>query len=279
MAMGDFIQSGMDDLDLEGGGFPDEDFLSGGLPEAEGEELGFSSGGFEDGEGMSDDDFPNFAGAEGAEIFDSPQTNVDGDPEEKGGTIKKALVGLAFLAVAGLVVVFAIRWFGSAGKDKPSDQGVVNTGVQGTEVTQPQSGTTPDVQAPAPQVAPSAQTNVGDTRNDSPTYLGGAGVRPQTSTVSDGWIWVESDPQLQFSNTIDGVFTVTNIKYVSKVVESQKTLQLKSILTGSIDGVYGTYEVDVPYDKAVGLTVGTRLYITYVIAEKNGVQYVSGIEF
>lgn len=262
MAMDDIIRSGMDDLGFDGDGYPDDDFLA--PADTDDGENDFSDSASDFDFEESGDSGISFDGADGAESFDGTRED-GGEPDGKRSIIKRSVIGLAFLAVAIVIVVFCIRWFGHIGKDKPSDPTVPVSDVQN-----PNSG--PEA---TPEIPPQ---NLGTQEQTQPATETPA-ARPQSSTVSEGWIWVDADPQLKFSQPIEGVFTVTNIKYVSKVVEAKKTLQLKSILTGSIDGVYGTYEVDVPYEKTVGLEVGTRLYITYVLAEKNGVQYVSGIDF
>lgn len=260
----DFIRSGMDELRGEGGPFPDDDFLGEGS--SDGDDFGLGEFGDFGEEGSDDlEEGPteiDFDSAGGTEDFDGPEANVQVEPKEKKSVLRGAKYGLIFLGVALVLVLVGIRlvnWLGTreTGAQEPASTPVNIEDVGGIEGTGQEDATN------------SQNAQASD----------GTASRPQGSTVSEGWIWVEPSSELEFSKPIQGVFTVTNIKYVSKVVEAKKTLQLKAVLTGSIDGVYGTYEADVPYDKALSLEVGTKLYITYSIAEKNGVQYIGGISF
>lgn len=259
MPSNDFIASSMDDLEDEGG-FPDEDFMS-----ASGEDEGFGGFGDDSGDSFGSDSGEldiDFNSADGAEAFDDQEDASNGSSNTEGNkqVLKRSLIAVGVIAACIVVVAVVIRLFSGIG-----DKDTGNTDNSPLNVNEPSQveSAAPQVQASAEQVQP----------------VSTPGNRPTGGAVSNGWIVVDSDPGLQFSQPIESVFTVTNIRYETKVVEAQRTLLLKGIVTGSIDGMYGTYEADVPYDKAVNLTVGTQLFVKYILAEKNGVQYVSSIDF
>lgn len=247
----DFLQRGMDELDSEGGSiYPDDDFLGAGGNDFDSPG---SAGGFGDEPG-GDPEF-DFSQAEGTDEFDRAASggmeSTQGGKAEVLHTVKKVI---PILLIALVVIVVLIGLVSRRGK-APATPTDTDQPLQTQEVQQPITD--------EPPVAPV------EPQPDQPAV-----VIPE-----DGWVWVEHDSEVKFSQPIEGVFTVTSIKLMSKVIESRKTLALKSIVTGSISGVSGTYDFEIPYNKALNLEVGTQLYITYRIGEKGSVQYVSDVEF
>lgn len=99
------------------------------------------------------------------------------------------------------------------------------------------------------------------------------------NAAGSNWVWVEADGSLAFSEPVSSIFTVTDIKLVSMVIEGQDVMELESILRGSIDGLRGTYEARVPYDLALKVSVGTELNVEYRIGEKGKTKFITGIQF
>lgn len=113
---------------------------------------------------------------------------------------------------------------------------------------------------------------------ENPT-VGSSETQVSQNVDGSNWVWVEADGSLTFSEPVSSIFTVTDIKLVSMVIEGQDVMELESILRGSIDGLRGTYEARVPYDLALKVSVGTELNVEYRIGEKGKTKFITGIQF
>ena len=112
-----------------------------------------------------------------------------------------------------------------------------------------------------------------DTKAESSTE---APVR-RVSLTDGGWDEIELS-ELAFSNVINGDFTVTSIKaYVKDSKTGEKTV--KAVVTGGISGLYGTYELEIPYSKAEKLAVGDSFSVKYRIAKLNDYTIVGDISY
>lgn len=100
-----------------------------------------------------------------------------------------------------------------------------------------------------------------------------------SETALDGWVKFTSTDDLTFEGTADSAFTVTNIEYFAKVVNSQNDKIVKCVLEGNISGLVGTYEVEVPYSESLDLSVGNILNIRYTYHVANGVVILGEVIF
>lgn len=75
---------------------------------------------------------------------------------------------------------------------------------------------------------------------------------------------------------IESVFTVSNIAGYAKTNGTNGVL--KHSITGSIQGLDGTYELEVSYDIALKLKVGTSFKVWYSTINVGGTQFVSEIK-
>lgn len=99
------------------------------------------------------------------------------------------------------------------------------------------------------------------------------------NATENGWVQVSIDNQINFDSTIESSFTVTNIRHYALVTNKNNDKQLKSLVTGNISGLVGTYEIEIPFDKAQNLSVGAVFEVSYKITELNGYSVISGIKY
>lgn len=99
------------------------------------------------------------------------------------------------------------------------------------------------------------------------------------TTNKDNWVQVKLDDTLEFEETVNGAFTVTDIKHYAMVTNDSNDKQLRSVLVGNISGLIGTYEIEVPYEIAQKLSIGTVFQVSYKITNYNGYRVINGIEY
>ena len=99
------------------------------------------------------------------------------------------------------------------------------------------------------------------------------------STKESGWVQFALDEPIVFETVIKSSFTVTSIKHFARVSNDNNDKQVKSIVTGNISGLVGTYELEIPFDKAQYLSIGSVFEVSYKIIEMNGYAVVSGVEY
>ena len=94
--------------------------------------------------------------------------------------------------------------------------------------------------------------------------------------------WVEfkrDNLNLIFDRTIEGLFTITDIKHYAKVTAKSEEVYLKSILKGCISGLEGTYEIEVPYNAGRYLNIGDSLKIRYVLVVEENIKFIDKVEY
>lgn len=77
-------------------------------------------------------------------------------------------------------------------------------------------------------------------------------------------------------------FTVTNIKHKARAVDASEALVVKTTLSGSISGLPGTYELDIPYNKGIKieeLGIGTHFKVQVQLGEFKGRTVVGDITY
>ena len=205
-----------------------------------------SDDGFNFGSGASGDDFgfgDTNSQAPDSDFgdFGDGQANVNEGNANKQAIIKQA----AIIVVIGLIVIglgFGItKWLTGGKKDKPSDE--VQTGQ--TQQVQPQNNGTSN-----------------------------------TSNNSNGWINFTSADGLSFNDEyMKSEFTVTAINHYVKVVDSENNLEIKTVLTGSLSGFIGTYELEVPYYKGSRLSTGNHFNVKVQVGKSNGKMVVGDIQY
>lgn len=98
------------------------------------------------------------------------------------------------------------------------------------------------------------------------------------SNSNSGWTEIDADKGLKFSDKISSTFTTTKVKHYVKTTTVGE-MEIKSVVTGSIAGLTGTYELELPYSNAVNLNSGDYFAIQYKVSEVNGKVIISDISY
>lgn len=84
------------------------------------------------------------------------------------------------------------------------------------------------------------------------------------------WIAFNDNLNLEFNLEAEADFTVTSIQNYVKVANADNDKIIKSVVKGNISGLVGTYEIELPYDKASKLDTGTLIKMKYRYCEDKG---------
>ena len=98
----------------------------------------------------------------------------------------------------------------------------------------------------------------------------------QQVQYNDGWITIDADKNVDLSSEVSGVFTVTSVKHMAR--SNGNETEVKTIVSGSISGLTGKYELELPYSLARFLTVGNTLKLKYKIGQINGNSIISDLK-
>ena len=261
---GDFGDS--DGFDFGGdmsGGFGD-DFDSG---------FGNSDGGFDSG-GFGDDDL--FSGASQQSVeqgnqFSDSLNNFDNQNQyqdmlaEQKNTKKQSIIFIIVGVVVLLIVLVVAGIFNN--KQKNNNDTYSNNSSQ--VVKQDANVNVDDIM--------SGGNNNKHKQNQS---TGQQSVI--TNKVNDGFTWtiITDNEQVQFnSDYSDMTFTITGIEHKARAVDTNNNLVVITTLHGSISGLSGTYELDVPYNKGVKLVVGNSFTVHVQLGTYNGKTVVGEIQY
>jgi len=96
---------------------------------------------------------------------------------------------------------------------------------------------------------------------------------------SDKWVKINGDTSIKFDNLIESVFTVTKIEHYAMVTNSENDKQVKSILYGTIDGLYGTYSMEIPFDKANKLKISNSFKIEYSMYNNGNYMVIGNVHY
>lgn len=98
----------------------------------------------------------------------------------------------------------------------------------------------------------------------------------QQVQYNDGWTTIDADKNVDLSSEVSGVFTVTSVKHMAR--SNGNETEVKTIVYGSISGLTGKYELELPYSLARFLTVGNTLKLKYKIGQINGNSIISDLK-
>lgn len=98
-------------------------------------------------------------------------------------------------------------------------------------------------------------------------------------TVGGSWVEFNGTSSFEFSSQIESTFTATNIRYFASVANSYEDKSIKAVVTGNVSGLVGSYEMEIPYDMASGLSVGVSFKCYYKIADAGEYKVVTGITY
>lgn len=90
----------------------------------------------------------------------------------------------------------------------------------------------------------------------------------EVSKSSSSWVALDEVDNLPFSSLVKSNLTVTYVQHYA--LSQGDTIQLKSIVKGSISGLTGTYEVTMPYRSGRKIKIGDTINVQYALGDKNG---------
>lgn len=229
----------MDDLDDLLDGFGD-------FGDDESDSFGDDLGGFGDDEADDDSEFGlDFDGEQPSQGESELSGFDDTEPESPRPPVdKKRTLIIGGIGLGIILIVFIIAGFIKANKDKPpKDETVYETNT-------------------VVNVSP-ADSQVKTVENP---------VQQQVQ-YNDGWTVIEPDKSIDLDSEVSGVFTVTKIKHMAR--SNGVETEVKTVASGSISGLTGTYDLELPYSLARFLTVGNTLKLKYKIGQINGSSIIS----
>lgn len=136
--------------------------------------------------------------------------------------------------------------------------------------------------------AQNSKSNTSSTQKDSPKTVSSQksnNTQGQSSAnllpSSNNWVEVDlSKENLGFGDTyIESDFTITGMRDYALVTNTSNDKQLKTVATGNISGLVGTYEIILPTSKAHKLTIGQKFKVHYEITEYNGYKLIGEIKY
>ncbi|MBO5386562.1 MAG: hypothetical protein J6A59_00230 [Lachnospiraceae bacterium] len=242
--------NGFDTLDFGSDDFGSSDFS--GFDSSSGfESDDFDSSNSFDLDNVSDSDDNQFAGS-----FDTDNSFPD-TPADNGTLGKKAIIMIA-VGIIGIILVVIIA--------SAITKATKNVGEQKAQSQQYQQDNT--MGSANNGVQQSANKNVDNIMQNSYNQQNYSNQQSQqtviTNTKDDNFTWSEitSSENVVFNESyVDMTFTVTDIQHKARAVDTNGNLVVKTKLLGSISGLSGTYEIDVPYNKGVKLVVGNSFTV------------------
>lgn len=198
---------------------------------------------------FGDDNSSNNGNSNESELsgFYGDEPSNDRPPVDKKRTFIIGGIGLGVI-----LIVFIIAGFVKAHKDKSNVVYESNTEVSTQVSVAPQDNQVKTVETPVQQPV------------------------QQQVRYSDGWSVIEPDKTVNLDSEVSGVFTVTNIKHMAR--SNGVETEVKSVASGSISGLSGTYDIELPYSLARFVTVGNTLKLKYKIGQINGNSIISDLK-
>lgn len=203
-----------------------------------------------------------------------PPPSILNTDNEEVGTDRKSVVKTSLVAIACgilLIVVVAtvVGLFRKASNmNKDAEQQIDDT-QQDTNNQQE------DVEHQEVENQQNEQ-NTSNVTYDNNTY-----VIDERNTNSD-WVELgESDINVTVNdNLIDSNFTVMDKKYYAKIAENTDVIEIKTVLTGAISGMSGTYEIEVPYSLGKDVDIGMNFDIHMSLGETStGEKVINEIKY
>lgn len=202
----------------------------------------------------------------------SGQFDINGDaPDEAKQTKKTAIM---IVGVGAVLVILALAIFGIINK-------------KGKETQEPDYSQVTIVEQPEQQNQQQVQNRTPDEIMQSGSY-----VEPNTSTAglnnntsqstvassNDDWVDITDDEDIEFNDSYtDMIFTITGVRHKAKLTDN--SLMVITTLQGSISGLSGSYELDVPYYKGKLLSIGNEFKVKVMLGQYNGKVVVGDIKY
>ena len=165
--------------------------------------------------------------------------------EESGGTSEVVKLGIIMIVVAIVLIIitFVIR---GAIKGRPKNKAIDKVNQI---VSQQEPGT--------------VNQNISQTGNNDWIQF----------TTTKGDVYFQDE-------RLDSTFTVTKVTHYAKVATSDgEYVTMKTILTGNLSGLVGTYELEIPYNKGTRISVGNSFSVAVEYGEYDGKFVIGEIEY
>lgn len=206
----------------------------------------FDTDSFDDGFDSFDDsfgekDFSDF-GDNGNTGEEQQSSTEFGDTSNQGGDSS----GITKTAIISIVVGFIVVLVAFFGMKMIASKGQAN-------VSTTNSATSSNVKDNSNNVNAVANKDVGNKIDMSSS---------NSSENKNDWKTFEASDEIVFNEDyVDSIFTVVSTKNYVKVVNSENELLVKTVVTGSLSGFTGTYELELPYEKGSQLLPGNNFKV------------------
>lgn len=214
---------------------------------------------FDSGFGDSDDMFSSAEQSDGSQSnefgdslsnFDSQASDVQADQSKT----KKQSIIFILVGVVVLIAVFIVA--GAVNKKAKSSNSNSNKNVD--------------------SIMNEGNSNAGYSNKNTNSQ----NIVTNQSNTGFNWKTITNKEEVQFNNEYsDMIFTVTNIEHKARAVDTNSNLVVITTIQGSISGLSGTYEIDIPYNKGVKLVVGNSFTVHVQLGTYNGKTVVGEIQY
>lgn len=198
----------------------------------------------------------------------SDQNNIGADDDNSKENLKKTAIVFAIIGVIIIIVVIIGASF--IGKKNKTKEEVTDSGV--TIIEQPQQQIQVQ-QQPTQQQVPANVDAIMQSGNE-----------PESSTTvnvpkkSSAWTVIDSEQKIEFNSEYkELMFYITGIEHRAKM--EGNSIIVKTVLTGSLSGMSGTYEMDIPYSKGSQLREGQEFKVSVLLGSFNGKTVVGDIKY
>lgn len=190
--------------------------------------------------------------------------------QDKNGAVKVAIIAVV-IGVILVVACFGVSTMLKKNKNKTTEV------VQNTSTTVSVQNNT-DVAKSISTKKSTASKVKQEAVEENKDKVISIGNNDTQNNVSDTWIEYEDSGDLEFSR-VTSEFTVISINYYAKILNDNNDKIIRCTAKGNISGLDGTFEVDIPYNKAHLIKRGTRLKISYAYQNRKNSLIVNEINF
>lgn len=233
----------------------------------------FQDGGQDDG-GQQNDQYSGFDDDDGfndsvnrAANFDQDSSNLS-EPQSKSDTIKAA----ALIVVLGIILcVQALLIWRVLSKDQTKDSVQSDNTTQNYDYSQGQqldSNVSINNNSEQGQQQSGNQPSIGTSGQDNYTIAGQGSIGGSGQTTTDKWKEFSGNQQsIVFNqNYQTAKFQITKVEHFVCIQESDTDyIQVKTTLTGQIQGYPGVYQIDIPYSLGANLQVNQEPFDVQIL--------------
>lgn len=196
---------------------------------------------------------------------DNSQYNPN-DTTQSGGLKKQSIITLVIgFILTVIVIVVASKLINSTKNNNTQVVINENTQTQQTQQSNQQSNQNVDniMKTETSNIQQNTQTVITNTKDSNFT-----------------WSEITDNENVTFnSDLVDMTFTVTDIQHLARTVDTNNNLVVKTKILGSISGLTGTYELDIPYDKGIRLAIGNSFTVHVQLGSYNDKTVVGEIRY